>query len=154
MDIQFLSYLEQIASHDKTQSLKGMAVQQIVALEKIYNKTEPFPQALRELLFLSGHSCFALNRLWYKSQQEIQTAAREWLMEYNISIGRPFFVIAVDHIGVPFTYVHLDEGNNPLVYQTDIIRNNGKMTIKNLELNLSTYIRNCIEKRKPPIAAV
>ncbi|MES2239027.1 MAG: hypothetical protein V4497_02080 [Bacteroidota bacterium] len=59
---------------------------------------------------------------------------------------KTFFVIAVYNIGVPFSYVYLDEGNNPIVHQTDIDRKSGKMSFESLNTKLSAYINNLIEE--------
>lgn len=87
MEIEFLSCLELSHSNTKHTNLKfkliGISMNQLNQLEQLYNSGSLFPKALRELLLLGGNTCYALNHLWYKTQQEIQSSAREWLIEYN-----------------------------------------------------------------------
>lgn len=118
---------------------------QLNQLEQLYNSGSLFPKALRELLLIGGNTCYALNHLWYKTQQEIQSSSREWLIEYNTIIERPFFVIDVYNVGIPFYYIYLDEGENPTVYKTFIITNSDRISIESLDTNLTTYINNLID---------
>ncbi|MES2239026.1 MAG: hypothetical protein V4497_02075 [Bacteroidota bacterium] len=94
MEIDFLNHFKDSTSDlsytDRKFEISGISLNQIEQLEQFYNNGHLFPKALRELLFLAGDSCYALNRLWYNTQQEIQTSTREWLNEYSKNIARPF----------------------------------------------------------------
>jgi hypothetical protein len=89
MEIEYLSFLTNYQSN-KTNSLIGISLVKIEQLEMLYNNGNTFPKTLRELLFVGGDSFHLLNRIWYKTQREIQTAAREWLMEFNSTIKKLF----------------------------------------------------------------
>ncbi|KDN54648.1 hypothetical protein [Flavobacterium seoulense] len=139
MEIEFLKNFSQNNIINNKSSIIGISLSQIEELEKVYNNGKLFPKVLRELLFLAGDSYYALKRIWYKNQQEIQTLSREWLQEYNITIEKPFFVIAAYGVGESFSFVYLDESENPIVHQTFLPSNN-KMIIKNLDKTLTDYI--------------
>lgn len=148
MEIDFLSNLSNQPPNENNYAIiRGISLNQIEELEELYNNGKLFPKALRELLFLAGDFCYALNRIWYKNQQEIQTASKEWLLEYNVIIEKPFFVIAAYSIGESFSFVYLDEGNDPIVHQT-YLSNNTKMVLRNLNKTLSTYVNSCIDLTK------
>lgn len=148
MEIEFLSNLSNQPPNDNSYNiLRGISLNQIEELEELYNNGKLFPKALRELLFVTGDSCYALNRIWYKNQQEIQTASKQWLIEYNVIIEKPFFVIAAYSIGESFSFVYLDEGENPFVHQT-YLPHNTKMVLRNLNQTLSAYVNSRIDLTK------
>ena len=90
---------------------------EIKNLEQLYNDGQPFPKALKELLYLAGAYCYVLEYGAFDSQQEMQDYVRELLEEDNILIQRPFFVIDVYNAGTQFLYIYLDEDDNPAVHE-------------------------------------
>lgn len=145
MDIEYLSFLIDNQTYknnlDQRFKLTGITLVKIEELELIYNNGISFPKALKELLFLGGDTSSLLNRIWYKTQQEAQTAAREWLSQYNTNINKSFFVIETFNVGESFSFVYLNEEENPTVYRTYIPSNSSTIMIKDLDIKLDTYIK-------------
>lgn len=153
MNIEILTYLRDnpIKYPNDTEyrgEIRGIALNEIEELEQLYNNGNIFPKALRELLFLAGNSCYVLETGWYDTQEEIQTAAREWLVKYNKNISRPFFVIDIYGAGYQFLYVYLDEGDNPSVYQAYLPERTDVEHFYSLNKKLSEYINGLIDMVK------
>jgi hypothetical protein len=122
MEIKYLKILESnpaIASRhsDYIYKLKPMMMSEIVKLESIYNHSEPFPAALRELLFLAGSRCYALDYGTEDTRQEMQEETRDALAASNKNINRPYFALEVHDGADSFLFVYLDEGiEDPEIY--------------------------------------
>jgi hypothetical protein len=102
---------------DFKDEIKGISLAEIQQLEQTWNGGKEFPAALRELLFLAGDDCYVLDTGLMESQQEMQEEARQWLVDFNRTISRPFYVIDVYNAGEQFLMVYLDEGDDPNVYE-------------------------------------
>lgn len=99
---------------------RGISIEEIIALENLYNGGNQFPAALRELLLLAGGYCYVLDYGLNDSQAEMQLTSREYLtfLGRNRTISRPFYVIDVYNAGDQFLFVYLDEGkDDPTVYE-------------------------------------
>ncbi|WP_112087342.1 hypothetical protein [Flavobacterium lacus] len=95
----------------------GIPLSEIEQLEQVWNNGNPFPIALRELLFLAGNSCYVLDYGWFDGcGQQMQVDARQWMTEEGMerTITRPFYIIEV-RLLESFLMVYLDEGDNPYV---------------------------------------
>lgn len=153
MNIEILTYLRdnptlEINKSGSFSTILGISETEITQLEQLYNNGNIFPKALRELLFLAGNSCYVLETGWYDTQEEIQTAAREWLVKYNKNISRPFFVIDIYGAGYQFLYVYLDEGDNPFVYQAYLPTRSDIVPFKSFNKTLSDFIKVHIDMVK------
>lgn len=150
MNIEILTYLRDnpIKYPNDTEyrgEIRGIALYKIEELEQLYNNDIAFPKGLRELLFLAGDYCYVLDTGWYETQQELQTAVREWLVKYNKTISRPFFAIDIYGSGEQFLYVYLDEGDNPSVYQAYLPERTDIEHFYSLNKKLSEYINGLID---------
>lgn len=94
-----------------------VSLQDIGQLELLYNSGNPFPIALKELLYLAGADCYVLDYGLNDTQQELQEYVRGRMQETGRSISRPFYVIDIYNAGGQFLFVYLDEGDNPVVYE-------------------------------------
>ena len=151
MEIQYMQYLRDNpkSSSGATFSIEPIPLSEIQYLETKYNNGTPFPKSLRELLFLSGKSCYVLDYNIYDSQEELQDEAREWLQKYNRSISRPFFAIDVYNAGEQFLFVYLDEGDDPVVRSAYLPLRDDVQFITNLmNEKLSHYIKSSIDEIK------
>lgn len=103
-----------------------MTIKEIEYLEQKYNNGDKFPQALRELLFLSGKRSY-VNDILYAGdieetpnpQEEMIDKYREDLLDFNsgiMPITRPFYIIDSGAGSGTFLFVYLDEGEDPSVY--------------------------------------
>lgn len=91
---------------------------EIEQLEQLYNNGVPFPKALRELLFLAGDYCNVLDYGPTDSQQELQDFFREELADVSIVLPNPFFALE-RHSGGEYSWVYLNQGDNPIIYMGD-----------------------------------
>ncbi|HEY6142178.1 MAG TPA: hypothetical protein VIV55_01945 [Flavobacterium sp.] len=153
MNIETLTYLKDNPTLEINQSgsfstIRGISETEITQLEQLYNNGTSFPKALRELLFLAGEYCFVLDTGWYETQQELQTAVREWLVKYNKTITRPFFAIDIYGSGEQFLYVYLDEGDDSFVYQAYLPERTDIEHFYSLNKKLSEYINGLINTVK------
>lgn len=122
MNIKILKQLRDNPSLEINRSgyfstIEGLSELELQQLEQTWNNGKEFPAALRELLFLAGIKCYVLDYGIMESQQEMQEEARQWLVDFNRTISRPFYVIDVYNAGEQFLMVYLDEGDNPNVYE-------------------------------------
>lgn len=153
MNIEILTYLRDnpIKYPNDTEyrgEIRGIALNEIEELEQLYNNGIAFPKGLRELLFLAGDYCYVLDTGWYDSQEDMQIAAREWLVKFSKNISRPFFVIDVYNATDQFLYVYLDEGDNPYVYQAYLPERSDIEHFYSLNKKLSEYINGLIDTVK------
>ena len=149
MEIKYLKYLEENPhrypnrTEDKY-SNKRISLSEIEDLETNYNNGNPFPKALRELLYLAGEYCYMLDYGVYDSQSDLQESQREAITDYKQNITRPFYVIDCYNDYQTFLFVYLDEGDNPSVYEFTL--KNGEESLINLSLKL--FIENKINRVK------
>lgn len=153
MDIHFLQHLRDNPSAypndtDYKDTIEPISLEEIEHLEQLYNNGIPFPKALRELLYLAGNDCYVLDYGMYDSQELMQIAVREWMVNYNRSLTRPFFAIDVYNAEGQFLYVYLDEGDNPFVYQAYLPTRSDIVPFKSFNKTLSDFIKVHIDMVK------
>lgn len=123
MNIKYLINLKNIpvgnpGGIDFKDEIKGISLTEIQQLKQSWNNGKEFPTALSELLFLAGDDCYVLDKGLMESQQEMQEEARQWMIDFNRAISRPFYVIDVYNAGEGFLFVYLDDGEDPKVNST------------------------------------
>lgn len=150
MNIEILTYLRDNPIK-KSFQIQGISIFEIEYLQVLFNNSNNFPKALKELLFLAGEYCHVLDYGLFDTQEEMQIAARSWLTRYGIKIIRPFYVIDVYNAGEQFLYIYLDEGNDPFIYQAYLPERNDIDTLTSLNKKLSEYINDGINQVKQGI---
>lgn len=120
MEIELLKYLQSNPTAYPNNSeyqgrIKPISLTEIQQLEIKYNNGHAFPKVLRELLFLAGNYCYVLDYNIFETQEELQDAARSWLLFYNRNINRNFFVVDAYNAGDQFLFIYLDEGDDPII---------------------------------------
>ncbi|GGE71372.1 hypothetical protein EV200_1175 [Pedobacter psychrotolerans] len=121
MEIQYLGYLRDNPDaypneiEDKL-TIEPISLQEIASLEQLCNNGNPFPKALKELLFLAGASCYVLDYGVFDTQKELQEYVKEKMVLRNRTISRPFYAIDI-YDTEQFFFIYLDEGDNPKVYE-------------------------------------
>lgn len=94
----------------------GLSMTEIQQLEQNWNSGNPFPQALRELLYLAGDYCYCLSYGYYDNQDELQEDLRHYLEFKGQLFTRPFFVVDA-YEASEFLFVYLDENQiDPAIY--------------------------------------
>jgi hypothetical protein len=116
MNIQYLKSLKDNPTRDGDMTNRPSSMDEIISLERQYNNGQPFPKALRELLYLAGAYCIIFDYGLNANQQELQQEAREMLIEDNRTINRPFYAMEVRD-GEIFMFVFLDEGEDPMMHE-------------------------------------
>lgn len=145
MKIEILKGLENYPGKGLEKN-EPLVINEILELEQLYNQGNPFPKALRELLFLAGRDCNVLDYGWHDTQQEIQEEAREWLTERGLSISRPFFVIDVYNGGEQFLFIYLDENlEDPEVQDAYLFPLDWRQWIVSSEYKLSEFINSRLD---------
>ncbi len=132
MEIQYLKDLKENPKAypndtEDQDEIESIPMSEIETLETTYNNGNPFPKALRELLYLAGGDCYVLDYGAYDSQNDLQESQREAISDYRQSITRPFYAIDCYNDYETLLFVYLDEGDNPPVYE---------FTMKNGEIRL------------------
>lgn len=120
MEIQYLKTLqENPIKYGKTINfpIEGVSENEISQLEQKYNNGNPFPKALRELLFLAGKDCYVLDTGRNETPEELQQYVRKKLNKDNLSINKPFYAIDVYNALDQCLVVFFDEGDDPYVYE-------------------------------------
>ncbi|MFC0779467.1 hypothetical protein [Flavobacterium sp. HJSW_4] len=118
-----IEYLQKLKNNPKKYSkrdefrfeIKGINMDEIQDLEKLYNNGNHFPKSLRELLFLSGEYSYTFDLGINDNQKEMQEMFREHLKEKARVIFKPYYVIEV--YSDQFFFVYLDEGDDPQIYE-------------------------------------
>jgi hypothetical protein len=121
MEIEYLKMLRDNPAMypndiDYKGEIRGVPHTEIEQLEQTWNNGNPFPKALRELLFLAGDFCYLLDYGVADNQQELQEFVREEMADNSKTITKPFYVFDVFG-GDTFLFIYLDEGNNPNIHQ-------------------------------------
>ncbi|TDQ77460.1 hypothetical protein [Sphingobacterium yanglingense] len=125
MDIKYLVPLKDYPARSpyavsgSTYEIEPLPIHEIESLEQTYNSGDTFPLALRELLFLAGGYCYALDYGYDGSIESMQQKVRQFMQEWDRELTRPFLVIDVYNILDQFLFVFLDEGEDPVVYQAE-----------------------------------
>jgi hypothetical protein len=102
-------------THDDYPNI-GLSMAEKQQLEQNWNNGNPFPQALRELLFLAGNYCYCLSYSYYDNQDELQEGLRHYLEFKGQLFTRPFFVVDA-YEASEFLFVYLDEDQiDPAIY--------------------------------------
>ena len=145
MQIKYLKNLEENKTDGHGWTCKPINLAEIANLEATFNSGNPFPAALKELLFLAGDFCPYLDFGLADSQQELQDEARDDLNFYNLTISRPFMTIMYYvPSGDYFHMVYLDEGiEDPPVYQVFLTDDGVQIPapqIDKFQSSLSEYI--------------
>jgi len=151
MEIQYLTYLRDNPVYKgitKDMPIKSISLQEIEQLEILYNSGNPFPKALKELLFLAGKFCYVLDYGVFESQQEMQDYVRSEMAEDTKAITRPFFAIDIYNPGDQFIFVYLDEGDNPPTYELHYYEDNDEDWIWQVTPTLSDLINSGIDRVK------
>ncbi len=116
MEIQYLKKLEQYNTRDGFAN-RGLSLTQITHLESLYNNSNPFPNVLKELLFLAGKYCAFISYGGADDQEDMQNDARQSLLEVDgVTISRPHYFIDFVNEDSP-VFMFLDEGDNPELCQ-------------------------------------
>lgn len=97
-------------------NIEGLTIAEIEELELLYNAGSPFPQALRELLFLAGKYCYVLDYGGFNNLQRMQELVYENMIDSDHIITRPFFAIDIYNASDAFLFIYLDESSDPVVY--------------------------------------
>ena len=154
MNIIYLKSLQNNPSLEINRSgyysvIQGVMEQEIEQLEQLYNYGNPFPKALKELLFLGGSDCYVLDYGLNETQQKLQEFVRENMQEESRVITRPFYVIDVYNAGDQFLFIYLDEGDNPPVYEGHYWDSNDRPSwITLVDSSLSNYINDLVNRVK------
>ncbi|MFD2581068.1 hypothetical protein ACFSR6_01105 [Pedobacter vanadiisoli] len=122
MEIQYLGYLRDNPDANPNESeykftIEPIALEEIAALEQLYNNGNAFPKVLKELLFLAGAFCYVLDYGTFDTKQELQEDVRRIMSIQGRIISRPFYAVDVYNQGDQFLFIYLDEGEDPLVYE-------------------------------------
>lgn len=123
-----------------------ISLSEIEQLEQLYNNGLPFPKALRELLFLAGDYCNVLEYGVYDTRQEIQEDFQDDLVRLNKTLSRPYFVIEC-HLGAVYSFVYLDEGDNPLLYYCNLYEDESEWLVT-YNQTIPEYITDAIDRLK------
>lgn len=150
MEIKYLTRLRGNPKMDRGGSLppainRGLTMEQITTLETKYNSGNPFPVALRELLFLAGDYCYLLDT--YPDIDEHNEYCPDYISRHG---GTPTTnVFYIDMIqGDQFFYIKLDDGPDPKVYFYSTLWESYTTTgpITTFDIYLSSFINNRLER--------
>jgi len=126
--------------------IKGISIEEIQDLEKLYNNGNHFPKCLRELLFLSGEYSYTFDYGISDSQKEMQEEVRETLKITERVISRSFYVLGV--IESKFLFVYLDEKEDPQIYSADPWNSSWVWTRNIPNRTIKSYVEFYIDNMK------
>ncbi|MXN92321.1 hypothetical protein GR160_13920 [Flavobacterium sp. Sd200] len=146
-----INYLQMLRDNPTKWGTDNMTIQPlsesaISSLEYIYNGGQPFPIALKELLFLAGNYCYVLDYGIEETREELQEYIRESLEENNKQMLHPFFAIDAYNGNDQFLFVYLNQGEDPAVYEALFYKDTNWFYM--ISPKLSTYISSLIERTK------
>jgi len=146
MKIEYLQKLRENPYEEinnKLLEIKGISEAEINSLEQTWNNGNSFPKALKELLFLAGENFPGFSYGIGSTQNEFQVWIREHIARMSRVIDRHFFSINFFG-GIDFTFVYLDEGDNPFVYHAYPYEEERLEWFTCSNLNLKDYIERII----------
>ncbi len=151
MNIEYLKILrdnpyEYPQNLEESFTIEGISLTEIEQLEQTWNNGNPFPKALRELLFLAGDYCYVFNFGIYDTQQELQEAMREDLVDNGKTITRPFYVMDTWNAD-QYYFVYLDEGENPNIYEA-LPYEDSSIWLRNTHNNIKSLAEHRIARVK------
>lgn len=118
MTIKYLNELEDLnyQAVGLTLGNRPLNIGEIVNMEQQYNNSNPFPDVLRELLYIAGRGCPLINL----NPSDLQQKIRGGLYEHRHITSRPF--IGFDYRdGSSFSLVYTDENtHDPKVYHVEL----------------------------------
>jgi hypothetical protein len=118
MAIKYLEELHNLnfQSFGRTLGNRPMLTREILALERQFNNSEPFPAVLRELLLIAGNGC-PLVDLGYS---DLQNKIRIQVSASGNTILRPYFGFDFRD-NSSFNFVYTDENkDDPKVYVAEL----------------------------------
>ncbi|QTD39176.1 hypothetical protein JL193_08040 [Polaribacter batillariae] len=131
-------------------AIEGISLSNIEQLEQNWNNGNPFPKALRELLFLAGDYCYVLDYNLWEDQQEMQEELRDVMQSKGHSFSRPFYIID-NYAGgsvYQFLFVYLDGDQiDPIVHEYYVgALERGTSLDRSLGQTLSSFISIGIDR--------
>jgi hypothetical protein len=112
----------------------------------LYSDGRPFPKALRELLFLAGEYCYVLSFGLNRTQTRLQESVREDLIDYELSIPRPFYAIDIYNAHDMCLFVYLDEvADDPVVHEA-VFEGDSRGWLHSINLTLSGLVNLRLKK--------
>ncbi|TDQ77458.1 hypothetical protein [Sphingobacterium yanglingense] len=153
MEIKYLKLLQDnpyeypAADENNRYPIVSLSITEINDLETSFNNGLAFPLAVRELLYLAGKRCYALEYGYQGSIQKMQQDVRKFMQEWNRELTRPFLVIDVYNILDQFLFVFLEEGDDPVVYRAEYDPNHlpEGQWYEAMQPNLSTFINKKVQ---------
>ncbi|MGI9651204.1 hypothetical protein [Chryseobacterium sp. RLHN22] len=128
---------------------QGMLLEEIKRLETIYNNGSPFPQSLREFLYIAGKQSNLGDIDRGSGYEWMQSEAEKQLKEWKQEIIRPYFVISqLDKCEI-FSFIYLDENfSDPYIYTClPAYVDEGEPLISSKpQKTFSNYIIVCLER--------
>ena len=126
MKIKYLKDLENFPDGIELFNNRGIAIEEIEALEVTYNSGNKFPQVLRELLFIAGDYCVCFD--YWDNITEMNIEVRDRYSEVDLSSIEPF--VCVDCNGgfgnSSFLYVKCNENvDDPFLWTVELTKSLG-----------------------------
>lgn len=152
MEIEILTYLRDNPARypgntEYEARIELMSFSEIQNHEMLYNNGKPFPKVLRELVFLAGKYCYVFDHNILEID-ELQEDPREWMEENNKVINHPFYVIEICDSSESFLFVHLDEGDDPIVRHAELYNEEYNVLFISCLCRLSAFINHRIDMKK------
>ncbi len=149
MIVEYLKVLSDNPAGRGNSSFSNIAIgeEEILELEALYNNSNVFPKALRELLYLAGSYCYVLDYGLNETQKELQEFVRTEMQDEGREMARPFYVIDIYNASDQFLFVYLDEGDDPAVYEGHYYDSMHRTHwITSVDRTLSAYINAMVER--------
>lgn len=147
MNIQYLNQLRDNPirfGNSRNFPIQGISLQEITQLEQNWNNGNPFPKVLKELLFLAGKDCYVFDYGIGETQQGMQEWGREQMEDNNIVENRPFYIFDF-YGGYHFSFIYLDEGDNPKAYKGTPYHDPEEGWIKPLTFTIKEYVDSRVQ---------
>ena len=122
MQITILKEYEELSMRNKLfrRNPEGLTTEEIESLEQKMNSQNEFPKTLREFLAIGGKfDSIGFDGTSTGSHDLIHTHYKAKALARGIKLRRPFFIITILD-GKCFTFVYLDEGDNPQPWNCSI----------------------------------
>lgn len=143
MEIKYLKGLNNYLTFQQGsyfEKLEPTSMDEIISLENLYNGGRPFPTALRELLAIAGGNCYVLDYGRNRTQTQLQESAREDLVDNDLSISRPFYVVDIYNAHDMFVFVYIDENKEDPIIHEAVFEGDERGWIHSLNMTLSQLI--------------
>ncbi len=120
MNVEILKSYEanKVGKKIRGENPEGLSEAEIIAIEVDVNGGKKLPKVLREYAYIGGKT----NRIGFNApiSKKLYRCLDERLAKRGVKIERPYFVFTANNEGTVYTFIYLDEGDDPQPWNASV----------------------------------